>query len=98
MRGEFKLPAKLGGKSTQRITTQRVVDDNDFNDVDSAPYQVRVRPPVDYVPPSSNGPSAAADSQSKTLILRLGRSVANQDEVPLPVLSDEDAHWLTAQL
>ena len=100
MRGEFKLPAKLAGKSAALpVSNHRVaVDDNAVNDVDSTPYQVRVRPPSDYVPPISSGPSTAAENQSKTLILRLGRSLANQDEATLPLLSEEDAHWLTAQI
>jgi len=100
MRGEFKLPAKLAGKSAALpVSNHRVaVDDNAVNDVDSTPYQVRVRPPSDYVPPISSGPSTAAENQSKTLILRLGRSLANQDEAALPLLSEEDAHWLTAQI
>jgi len=100
MRGEFKLPAKLAAKSSApRISSQHVtaVDENDVNDVDSAPYQVRVRPPVGYVPPPS--PAAAAASQSKSLILRLGRSLANEDEAaPLPLLSEQDAHWLSAAI
>jgi len=103
MRGEFKLPAKLAAKSSApRISNQHVtaVDENDVNDVDSAPYQVRVRPPVGYVPPPSPAAAAAAAaSQSKSLILRLGRSLANEDEAaPLPLLSEQDAHWLSAAI
>ena len=69
MRGAFKLPSKIlnplgkpsvNNKVAQNSNNKAVID----NDVYSSPYEVRVRPPADYVAPSPT-------------IIRLGRSLSD---------------------
>lgn len=97
MRGEFKLPPKILNptgtvmsskpssiKAVHQQNQKAVID----NDVYSSPYEVRVRPPADFVPPQA----------SSATIIRFGRSVTQPDEELLPVLSEEDAHQLIGSL
>lgn len=90
MRGEFKLPTKyLSGPNKPIKTTQKVID----NDVYSSPYEVRVRPPADYVAPSPV--IDHQESASSPIIIRLGRSVTDDEVSSMPVLSEQDAEELS---
>ena len=106
MRGEFKLPAKVSGGKAPRLQQVRAGGaEVGENDVDSTPYQVRVRPPVDFVPSKpvaaqqiNEAAPANPANPSKTLILRLGRSLADSDDQStLSLLPEDQAHWLNTQ-
>ena len=118
MRGEFKLPTKMSKPNrNQQQVVQQSSSSIDDNDVYSTPYQVRVRPPADFVAPSSVDAAAAAaasptndendsdsdsestaENQSKTLILRLGRSLPSSVGVqPLNLLPEQEAQWLSTR-
>ena len=62
MRGEFKLPAKAAKKPTLQAHQHQPAI---FNEVHSTPYEVRVRPPANFVPPPPPPPTpAAADADA----------------------------------